>query len=359
MRITKYRLRDRTFLLGPPGVGKTEYIREQAITVAKNKSKTFIDLREADDETINKIIAAPGQYYVFYRILAPHVFPEDIGKPESNGAQQFKFVELIPPKYIAVLSLPDIEGVLFIDELTNVKRDDQITVFFSLILEKEAGWGLKLSKNVAIIAAGNPPEWSEVTRGLPKPLRNRMTLLKIEPPTVDEWAAYMDTHYENWDKRTYIYLKLYPNDFLVPPPEDDEFTAFPTPRSWAFIATLLPQLEEHEVEDYIIGNLGVEVGTKFIALLRTKIDERLAEELKTRPELFETLNVSQRALVLYSIAQQPLEKLSEYTALIKYLTDTNADYAVLLVTLIPRQIRTQFVKANIAVFKQIARMLVE
>jgi len=303
MKVTKIPLIDKLFLIGPPGIGKTEIIRQKAFAEAQRKQKVFVDLRDIDNVNLENIFKHPTGYYVYYRIIATHVFPEDLGIPRLQGNNGHDFVEFLPPKVLKILSLPQIEGTLFIDELSNVQRDDQVAMLYSLIQEKEASWIFKLSSKVKIICAGNNPEWSEITRELPKPLRNRLILLNVEPPSIDEWYQYMEKQYEDkWDRFTYGYLKMYPSDFLSNTNTEENY---PTPRSWTNLALLINNVQDEEMIDELsIGCLGKDVGTKFSSLRRTKLTEEEINSILAFPSKFDTLNMNKKLLVLYSVASR-------------------------------------------------------
>ena len=363
IRVTQIKLVDRIFLLGAPGIGKTEIVKQLAAEEAERRGKRFVDLREADSETLNSILEEPGRYFVYYRVIAPHIFPEDLGVPKMNSSNSGKeFIEFLPPKVLKILTLDGIEGVLFIDELTNVQRDDQLSMLYSLILEKEASWILKLSRGVKIVAAGNPPEWSEVTRSLPKPLRNRMTIVEVEPPTPDEWAAYMDRKYgDGWEKLVYAYVKMFKEDFIKPPGEDD-YSAFPTPRSWTNLAVLLHQFSDANpelVEELVIGNVGREVGTKFIAVLKTKVEvRRLLEEVRRNPAAIDSFKVNEVILVLHAVAQQPIDVIVQsYKVFIEYLASRHREHLTLMIMLMARDKRYSFIKAFASLLKDVIKEL--
>ena len=353
VRITKLELFDRCLLLGAPGIGKTEIVKQKVQEEASRKGKEFVDLRE---RIPGDIFEKPEHYYVFYRIVAPHVFPEDLALPKQSQ----RFVEFLPPKVLSVLSIPSIEGVLFIDELTNVQRDDQMSMFFSLILEKEAGWMLKLSDGVKIIAAANTSEWSEIARALPKPLRNRMTIIAVDPPSIDEWIRYMHEKYaDQWDTIVAAYLKVYEQDFIKAPGEDDGFSAFPTPRSWTNLAVMLKKFEGADQEfreEIVSGNVGKEVATRFIALMNTRIDVRaVLEELKIRPEGFRNMKVNERLLVLNAFASMNPEKFAEYGKFVEYLANADRDYLIIAIALMDRNRKIRFFNTFVKHMQPIAR----
>ena len=351
VRVTQIPLEDRILLMGPPGIGKTEVVRQKAEREAEALGRRFVDLRE---DVPGDLFQNPEKYYVFIRIVAPHVFPEDLGVPKHAEG----YAEFLPPKALKALTLKGIAGVFFIDELTNVQRDDQIAMYYSLILEKEAGWMLRLAEGVKVVAAGNPPEWSEVTRPLPKPLRNRLAVINVAPPTVEEWIAYMRRRYgDEWERLTALYLATYPQDILKAP--EDDFSAFPTPRSWTNTALLLHRHRDApwELKEALaVGNLGGEVGVKFAALLKTKINAKeVLRKLEADPKLFDKLDVSKKLLVLDAVAQQPADRLAgPLKGFLAHLAEAHREMLVLLALLMDKEKRLALVKRLPDVFMKVS-----
>jgi len=357
VRITRVKLLDRMLLIGPPGIGKTEIVRQLAEEEARAKGKIFVDIREATDEELDRVLAEPSRYYIYYRVIATHIFPEELSYPKARRRGTWEWVEFLPPKILRVLSLRDIEGVLFIDELTNVQRDDQMSMFFSLVQEKEAGWAIKFSKGIKIVAAGNPQEWSKLAQDLPEPLRNKLKRVRVAPPKVEEWVQYMLRKYgDAWDKTVALYLKLYPDDLMLPPP-DVPLSTYPTPRSWTELAVTLHQLKQDGdpefVEEVVAGCVGDEVATKFMALLKVTIDvNEVLKELAREPEAFEKLKTNERVLVLSSLSQRAEELMSgRYDKLIEYLATRQREFLMMLVILMKRATRLAFVKKYLPLIK--------
>jgi hypothetical protein len=360
VRVTEISLLDRMLLLGPPGIGKTEVVRALARKEAEKLGKTFVDLTgEVGDEVVERVRADPVGHYLFLRVVAPTVFPEELGFPRERGNG---LIDIIPPKKLYLMTLQGVHGVLFIDEITNVQLEAQISMFFSIIQEKEFGWGIKLSPHVKVVLAGNTPEWSEIVRALPKPLRARMTLINVEPPTVKEWGAYMEKTYgDGWEKLTLAYLTVNADELLKPPADD--WSNFPCPRNWTELALQLYELKkdgasEDFVEEVIIGRLGREVGTKFAAFLRERLTPEEMEKLAQRPETFFELNVSKKILAVYSLASAPLEELlSRYDALVELIAQRDSELFVLLLRMMDSKRRLEYAKRKMSVIKRVAEDL--
>ena len=168
---------------------------------------------------------------------------EITGIPRTNVAS-FSYV---PPDW--VLCLKKNPGILFIDEILNTDRPDQISVGYKLALDRIAGF-TKLSDEVMIVAAANPPEFSSISQEPPWPLLDRFIVININISDklsyINEWANYMQQKYNNaWERRILAYLRTSPSDILVVPKEPFEKT--PTPRSWTKVAVLLFSLRHSKI----------------------------------------------------------------------------------------------------------------
>ena len=171
-------------LRGPSGIGKTERIR-----------------REYGDRCI-------------YLKLTNNMFPEKV-----VGSVNLQTGQEIPPNYAkeAILAcatpeerkqvLDNIQNiydiaddiynrskesdekiVILLDELLNVKPAVQSLVY-TLVLNRfvENGKGLKLPKNVVVVATGNQKKYSSVAEDLAEPLEKRFDHILDMEPKVNEW----------------------------------------------------------------------------------------------------------------------------------------------------------------------------
>jgi len=340
MRITKIleiplEKLDKILILGQAGIGKTEIIRNKAQQEALKRDKIFIDLREATPEQLQEVLRNPEAYFVYIRIIATHIFPEDMSIPKMKD----NHILFLSPLTLEVLRKT--EGIMFIDELTNVQRTDQLVLFYSLIQEKEIGWNLKIP-NIKIIVASNKPEHSSNAQLLPAPLVNRMTIIEADPPTLDEWYNYMEQKYgEKWDKRIFVYLKMYPDDFTKNPDDTETLNAYPTPRAWTKIATTIQDIKDDEIlREIIVGTVGEEAGAKLISFLESQIPP-LEEFMKKPQEYWSNFKNEQKYLMLYSISRNTQRAFKEKKMIefYKNLVENEQEYAVLLVLLTPREQR--------------------
>ena len=156
----------KSFMLhGPSGIGKTRRIEE------------------ADPNLVSLV-------------LRNGILPEEIiGKniyPNNDTTQQGTWV---PPAWYANLCQkckdePNKNHVLFIDEITNVKPNEQSLVYH-LILSNSIGpnYGV-LPENCVVVAAGNSKEESEAAYNMPEPLFRRFEGHIYLKPDLQEWLDW-------------------------------------------------------------------------------------------------------------------------------------------------------------------------
>jgi len=280
-------------IIGPPGIGKSVCIREFAEEEAREMGLRFIDY---DDSYFGEIMQNPKSYYVFMDIRLSEHEPTDLsGIPRDMDS----CVAYKPLTWAMVLSKAG-GGLLLLDEITNIQRLDILSAAYKIVLDRRAGF-TKFSDNVRIIALGNSPEHSVIARKLPAPLVSRFHEIDIEPPTIEEWANWMDTHYPNWDKRILAYLMRFDEDFIVLPNDAETLENYPVPRTWTNLALELGDTPHKFLRDKINGYVGKAVGGKLYAFITSPIPE--PEELLSNPEMFRDLGMDSKYLSIVLIAE--------------------------------------------------------
>lgn len=187
------------FLFGPPGIGKTEGVYTLAQRLAEATGKTLVTFNELEvnKELFADVFQSSDKYFVFVEIDLSKVEPSDLNMPDVarnikiNDLTLDNVLENKYPKW--ALALSKHPGILFLDELSNVQRDDVISAAFKIIGQNMVG-NIELHPKVAVISAGNGSE-SIVTRELPIPLLDRGTVFRVTPPTPGQWYQHMSARY--------------------------------------------------------------------------------------------------------------------------------------------------------------------
>ena len=144
------------FLWGPPGVGKSEGVRQLAGRIEKNTGK--------------RVIVTDVRLLLFS--------PVDLrGAPVADKNREF--TNWLRPKLFAMDESPDCVNILFLDELSAAPQSVQAAAY-QICLDRTVGEH-KLPDNCIVIAAGNRTTDRSVSYKMPKALCNRLMHMLIEP----------------------------------------------------------------------------------------------------------------------------------------------------------------------------------
>jgi MoxR-like ATPase len=295
-------------VLGAPGVGKSTAIEEAGREIAKQLGKTFIKvvvrwssklgkfvINKEGEWEIEKVLADAESFFVFTDFRLSTCEPSDLSGPLRSR----EGIAYYDPLLWAVLHSAN-PGILLLDEITWIQREDVWAVTPQLVLDKIAGI-TAFHGDTLVIAAGNRPEDAgSLVRMIHNPLLNRFKIIRIIPSTVDEWAEYMQERFgDDWDKRVYSFLKRFSDEeYLLRVPNTPEgLENFPTPRSWTWVALDLRE-GFYSLED-LTGLVGEEVGRKFDAFLKNSVD---LEKLIRDPAGFYQLGFDAKYMVPIMLA---------------------------------------------------------
>jgi hypothetical protein len=218
------------FLWGPPGIGKSDIVKQ----IGEDAGREVIDVRLALWE------------------------PTDIKGIPYYNADQGKMV-WAPPSELPTDS--ESTAIIFLDELNSAPPAVQAAAY-QLILNRRVGT-YELPKGVDVVAAGNREGDRGVTYRMPAPLANRFIHLeaKVDFDDFQEWAVMNNVHPEVVGYVGFAKQDLY--DFDPKSPSK----AFATPRSWVFVSDLLKDddCDVDTLHNLIAGAVGDGLAVKFMA----------------------------------------------------------------------------------------------
>jgi len=218
------------FLWGPPGIGKSDIVKQ----IGEDAGREVIDVRLALWE------------------------PTDIKGIPYYNADQGKMV-WAPPAELP--TNPESTAIIFLDELNSAPPAVQAAAY-QLILNRRVGT-YELPKGVDVVAAGNREGDRGVTYRMPAPLANRFIHLeaKVDFDDFQEWAVMNAVHPEVLGYVGFAKQDLY--DFDPKSPSK----AFATPRSWVFVSDLLKDddCDADTLHNLIAGAVGDGLAVKFMA----------------------------------------------------------------------------------------------
>jgi hypothetical protein len=224
------KMRRAVFLWGPPGIGKSDIVKQ----IGDDAGREVIDVRLALWE------------------------PTDIKGIPYYNADKGTMV-WAPPAELP--TDPNSTAIIFLDELNSAPPAVQAAAY-QLILNKRVGTYV-LPKGVDIVAAGNRDGDRGVTYRMPAPLANRFVHLeaKVDFDDWQDWATLNKVHPEVVGYVGFAKQDLYDYD-----PKSSS-KAFATPRSWSFVSDLLgdDDCDTDTLHNLIAGAVGDGLATKFMA----------------------------------------------------------------------------------------------
>ena len=223
-------------LWGPPGIGKSQAIRQIAKEIEVSTGKTVkvtdvrlllfnpIDLRGIPTSNADKTLAI---------WLKPQIFQMD---PSDN-----------------------IVNILFLDEISAAPQSVQAAAY-QITLDRTVGEH-RLPDNCIVIAAGNRTTDKSVAYKMPKALANRFMHIEIEG-SFNAWKQWAIISGIN-DK--VVGFLSFRQNYLMGFDSGSDDLAFPTPRAWEMVSNILNGIDDDIDNMYflIAGIVGTGVAVEF------------------------------------------------------------------------------------------------
>ena len=303
-----------------------------------------------ENSTFFYILQHPENYYIFIDLRLTRVDPTDLtGIPRSRtirvGERELQYAEYEPLKHALLLSLPNIAGMLFLDELTNVQRLDLQALIFELIWDRRLGDRV-LSPLVRVVAAGNDPEYSSVAGELPSPVISRALIFKIEPPTTQEWISFMSSTYEDeWAKEIAAFLSRFPEHFIATNIPPSTLQPYPCPRSWTLLAITLSRVPRELWAAVAAATVGEETARLLITFLDKASEVPPVEEILKNPALLRSLSLDALYLATLQLAENFNIAERRFITAFEVLADVKRDVLVATMLSLPPEKRGRMASA--------------
>lgn len=223
-------------LWGPPGVGKSQAVREIAgkLETLTKKTVCVTDVRLL---LFNPIDLRGIPTFNKDRTLAVWLKPKIFDMDESK----------------------DVVNILFLDEISSAPQSVQAAAY-QITLDRVVGEH-RLPDNCIVIAAGNRVTDQSVAFKMPKALANRLLHIEVENNFVSwkKWAL------DNGINDKVTGFLSFRNDLLLNTAAGPDELAFATPRSWEMVSNVLNYIEPDADKAYplIAGLVGTGVAVEF------------------------------------------------------------------------------------------------
>jgi hypothetical protein len=304
---------------------------------------------------------------VFFDLRLSECEPTDfLGVPRDID----HFIVYKPLRWVRVFSYEQSAGLIFLDEITNVRREDVLAQAYKLVLDRRAGLR-KFSDGVRVVAAGNHPEHSSIANLLPAPLANRFAIITIDATDPYEWLEYVNSKEGGIDPRVAGYIARFPGD-LLQKSDAETLENFPTPRSWSRLNQILlrkSDIDFDEIEEVARMLLGSATATKFAAFCRLRDLLPPPEKILGDPDsFFNKFNktagdgTSKIDLLYYAVSTVAsyvsTTNRADWKQVINFvvrLAKVHADLFVVFAKLLPKQMRGSLV-IDVAKIKEVQQV---
>jgi len=231
-------------LWGPPGVGKSQAVRQIGKEIEKNTKK---EVRITD-----------------VRLLLFN--PIDLrGIPTANADKTLAI--WLKPQIFQMDPSEDVVNILFLDEISAAPQSVQAAAY-QITLDRVVGEH-KLPDNCIVIAAGNRVTDKSVSFKMPKALANRLMHLEVEG-SFDSWLNWATRAGVNENVIAFLSAK---HEKLFGFDAKSEDLAFATPRSWEMVSNLLNGISDDAEAMYpmIAGLVGCGNALEFRAFCKMRV----------------------------------------------------------------------------------------
>lgn len=228
-------------LWGPPGIGKSQAIRQIAenIEIGTGKKTAITDVR----------------------LLLFN--PIDLrGIPTAN--EDKTLAVWLKPKIFQMNESDNIVNILFLDEISAAPQSVQAAAY-QITLDRVIGEH-RLPDNCIVIAAGNRTTDRSVSVKMPKALANRLLHIEVKS-SFSSWKVWAIKKGVNPMVIGYLSFR---KEALMKFDAGSEDLAFPTPRSWEMVSNILNHIDEDvdKVFPFIAGLVGMHEAAEFQSWVR-------------------------------------------------------------------------------------------
>ncbi len=223
-------------LWGPPGVGKSQAVRQIGKVIEK--------------KTGRKVFVTDVRLLLFN--------PIDLrGIPTANAEKTLAI--WLKPQIFQMDPDENVINILFLDEISAAPQSVQAAAY-QITLDRVIGEH-RLPDNCIVIAAGNRVTDKSVAYKMPKALANRLMHIEIN----GDFEAWKEWAVKNGINDKVIGFLTYKKSHLMEFNADDDYLAFPTPRSWEMVSNILNGIDDNidNMYDLIAGIIGLGVAAEF------------------------------------------------------------------------------------------------
>ena len=238
------------FLVGPPGVGKTEIMSQ----VAEEMDIALVSY-SMTHHTRQSAIGLP--------FISEHQYGDD-----SYRTTEYTMSEIIASVYDKMEETGKMEGILFLDEINCVS--ETLAPAMLQFLQMKVFGRHRLPEGWVVVTAGNPLEYNNSAREFDLATLDRLKRIDVEPE-LEPWLVYARNNAVHASVLNYLSIKK--DDFYsVRLTVDGKL--FVTARGWVDLSEMIYLYEQNDIE------VNLELVSQYIQ------DERIARDFTSYYDLF-------------------------------------------------------------------------
>lgn len=293
-------------LWGPPGVGKSQAVRQIA--------------KEIEMGTGKKTVVTDVRLLLFN--------PIDLrGIPTSNADKTLAI--WLKPQIFQMDDNEDVVNILFLDEISAAPQSVQAAAY-QITLDRVVGEH-KLPDNCIVIAAGNRVTDKSVAFKMPKALANRLLHIEVEG-NFSSWKRWAIS--KGINPKVVGFLSFRQN-YLMGFESSSDDLAFATPRSWEMVSNLLNYIcdDVEKMYSLISGLVGTGVAVEFRTWCNVYNDlpdvaEIFAGKMPHVPTSTDAMYALTSSMTAY--AREHKDDMTKITNSIKYADRLPPDFSAVL-----------------------------
>jgi MoxR-like ATPase len=238
------------FLMGPPGIGKTDIMRQIA------------------EEMDIALVSYSMSHHTRQSALGlPFIAAKEYGGKEYRTTE-YTMSEIIASVYDVMEETGKKEGILFLDEINCIS--ETLAPSMLQFLQYKIFGRHRVPAGWVIVTAGNPPEYNNSVRDFDLATLDRLKKIDVEPD-FGAWWNYA----QNEDVHTAVltYLEIKKDDFYSVQTTVDG-REFVTARSWVDLSDMMKLYEQNQLE------VDVDMIRQYVQ------DERIARDFAAYYDLF-------------------------------------------------------------------------
>jgi len=282
-------------LVGKYGTGKSSLVYEYGKKRAKELNRELVIWHELSEDEKKKVIENAEKYYVIIDIKGYMINLDGLIIPFMDNN-----IIWITPLWAKVFTKEESTGILFIDDI-NMAPNLQQSILSELVLQRKIANVYLKAKNLLIIMAGNPNDVNEIANMIPKPFKNRLTILDTDEIllNVDYWTKWAIQN--DIDKRVIDYV-LYKNNLFTMSRESLKQST--TPRSLHMLSKIIKNVNDLEYIEFVSKALLEEHDAlEFTEFVRLYDKLRDLEKYVNNTSLLNSLNEQELFIVTMKVTE--------------------------------------------------------